>query len=496
MVRLVLLLLGVDYLRKRWLGLLAVGVLWILAGAAIVIDALDGVLYFPMGFFAFLLMVEGVATLVSAHSGVGGQRILRYIKGAAVVITALVVMGRHPHGNFVLSMIFGALFLIDGILQAIAAHVVRYPRWRLGMAEAVFEILVAIFFFQPYPTHYAGTVPYFIGMFLMFGGLHMTVLAARARTLPKNPALAGKAQGDGPDGPVSATSPAPASAPTSASTATVAVSDGVAAKQSVDPASQPETAQPQAQAPLAANTDAQPALTVHVWTPTGSSKAPTQRQPIVDRYIAAVDVNGVISTGHAALESPEGIYISLYPGVEIDRSPDDMRKALRATPENDIPGRFLSDYPGEASEWCPSTVRVRIRNYDPDKLRQHWEQSRRNHIYNLTYRNCSSTVAYALEAAIDGALGRAYGPHSGWRTFLRVLGTPELWVAAQIRRRAITMAWTPGLVLDYARAMSLLTSPRASSWWRTARISTMRILARRRKWRRQDDGKSQSGSRA
>ncbi|EON16420.1 hypothetical protein CMPELA_02065 [Cupriavidus necator] len=56
------------------------------------------------------------------------------------------------------------------------------------------------------------------------------------------------------------------------------------------------------------------ALTVHVWTPVGSARGEARRQPLVDRYIAAVDRDGVISTGHAALESPEGIYISLYPG--------------------------------------------------------------------------------------------------------------------------------------------------------------------------------------
>lgn len=489
MVRLVLLLLGVDYLRRRWLGLLAVGAVWMVAGAAIFLDALDGVLYFPIGVFAFLLLLEGLATLVSAHSGVGGQRVLRYVKGVAVIITALIVMARHPQGNFVLSMIFGTLFLIDGILQAIAAHVVRYPRWRLGMAEAIFEILVAIFFYQPYPTHYAGTVPYFVGLFLMFGGLHMAVLAVRARTLPVNPALPGQAQGDGP------AAGAGTAAATGASTDATAphTAPAAAPQRPAGSVGQPVAAQTQAWTSFAADSEERPALIVHVWTPTGSSKAPAQRQPVVDRYIAAVDVNGVISTGHAALESPEGIYISLYPGVEIDRSPDQMRKALRATSENDVPGRFLSDYSGEASEWCPSTVRVRIRNYDPDKLRQHWEQSQRNNIYNLTYRNCSSTVAQALEASIDGALGRAYGPHSGWRAFLRVLATPELWVAAQVRRRATTMAWTPGLILDYSRAMSLLTSPRTVSWWRTARMSTLRMLARRRKWRKLDDQKNSSG---
>jgi hypothetical protein len=41
--------------------------------------------------------------------------------------------------------------------------------------------------------------------------------------------------------------------------------------------------------------------------------------------------------------------------------------------------------------------------------------------------------------------------------------------------------------------MSLLTSPRGVSWWRTARISALRMLARRRKWRKLDDQKNGSG---
>jgi hypothetical protein len=47
---------------------------------------------------------------------------------------------------------------------------------------------------------------------------------------------------------------------------------------------------------------------------------------------------------------------------------------------------------------------------------------------------------------------------------LRLLLTPELWVAAHLRKRATTMAWTPGLTLDYARAMSMLADPRPFAW--------------------------------
>ena len=343
-----------------------------------------------------------------AGSGVGGQRILRYVKGIAVVVAA--VFAGHHHGHFLLSMIFGTLFLVDGLLQCTAAWMVRYRRWNVAFAWGVVEILLAIFFYQPYPTHYVGTVPYCLGLLLMFGGMHMLSLAARVRRLTRNPAFA--------------TSPAPALAP-----------------DLDDARDRPHFAQSEWDGPPA---DGEHALTVHVWTPTGTSKAEAQRYPVIDRYIAAVDVNGVISTGHAALESPEGIYISLYPGVEIDRSPDEFTRILRATRENDVPGLFQPDYATESKAWCPSTVRVRIRNYDPSKLDAFWTSYRQNLTYNLTHRNCSSTVSNALEAALDGAVWRLKGARAGWGAFVRLLLTPELWVAAQIRKRAVTMAWTPG----------------------------------------------------
>ena len=182
----------------------------------------------------------------------------------------------------------------------------------------------------------------------------------------------------------------------------------------------------------------------------------------------------MISTGHAALETPEGIYISLYPAVEIDRSPDDFGRLLRATADNDVPGLFQPDYATEAQAWCPSTTRVRIRNYDPLRLQAFWQRYRRNTTYNLTHRNCSSTVAHALEAALEGAVGRLHGDRAGWRGLLRVLVTPELWVAAQIRKRAVTMAWTPGLALDYARALSMLADPRPFAWRKAARARAPR----------------------
>ncbi|SAL10304.1 membrane protein [Caballeronia peredens] len=449
MVRLVMILLGVDYLRTRWRTLLTLGLFSIVLGGVIFTDALDGSLYFPIMPFALLMLLEGLATLAVAWTGMGGQRTLRYVKGTTFCLSALLVLIGGEHGNFVLSLIFGTLFLVDGTLQIISARVVRFRKWRLATAGGVLEIAIAIFFYQPYPDHYAGTVAYCVAFGLFFGGWNMILLAARVRRMAANPAVEDDA----------------ASAALNAGAASASVSGTV-----YDGPPGPDEA----------------ALTVHVWTPVGSAKAQAKRQLIVDRYIAAIDRNGTISTGHAALESPEGVYISLYPAVEIDRSPNEFSRTLRATRENDVPGLFQPDYATESKAWCPSTQQVRIRNYDPGRLARFWNEYRRDETYNLTYRNCSSTVARALEAAIEGASARVWGKGGGWRPLVRIMTTPELWVAAQVRKRAATMAWTPGLTLDYARALSMLADPRPSGWVKMARIALATMYRSRQRWRAEE----------
>lgn len=448
MVRLVLLLLGVDYLRRRSRALIWIGALFFAAGSALIVDALDGVVHFPLEVFAWLMLFEGLATLSIVSIGVGGQRIVRAAKGGTFTLTAVLVLFFDQHvGNFWLSMLFGTLFLADGLLQCVAAFVVRYPRWAVAFAGGVFEILIAIFFYQPYPTHYRGTLPYALGLGLAFTGWNILVLAMRARAM----------------------------------TSQMRVEQVLASPVEKRGLWRKRAPTPQWDGPPA---DHEPALTVHVWTPSGSSRAPARRHPVIDRYIAAVDRDGVISTGHAALESPEGIYVSLYPAVEIDRSPDAFATVLRATHDNDVPGTFQPNYAHESQAWCPSTVKVRIRNYSPEQLATFWQQYSADNTYNLTHRNCSSSVARALEAAIEGRVGRlGSGDDAGWWTFLRLWITPELWVAAQLRKRAKTMAWTPGLVLDYARAVSMLVDPRPFGWFKMATLAVRRMRRSRRAWR-------------
>jgi len=435
LIRLALLLFGTDFVRQRWRWLALLGAIWLIAGIAIFIDAFDGVLYFPIRLFGVLLLIEGVASLIATFSGIdkGRNNWLRFTKGVLFIVIALLVIDPYPDGEFVLAMLFGALFTVGGLLRVSAAYVVRFNGWRMAIAVGVIELLFAVFMFEPWPTHYRGTLPYCIGLGLALTGWSLLRLAWILRRLPAH-----------------------------ASVSLFTGRGGDSEAQPVIWSAGASGVQPRE-------------LIVHVWTPIGSAEN-AERRPIIDRYIAAIDGKGVISTGHAAMEVPPDLYISHYPAVEIERSPDQFNRTLRATAENNVPGRFQPSYVEEAADWCDSTEKVRFAEYNLGRLHAYWSAYAADTTYNLTNRNCSSTVVHALETALEGAIGQRGG---GWLAFARVLLSPEIWVASQLYRRADTMAWTPGLALDYARSLHGIVHPPPVAWHSLAMAALRRYRRRR-----------------
>ncbi|WP_432217135.1 hypothetical protein ACREYJ_17825 [Pseudomonas kribbensis] len=402
MVRLSMVLLGNDFVRRRWSALALTGVVWGAAGVAIFIDALDGVLYFPLHVFGYLLLLEALIILLVPAPQTGTAAALRKARGLAFLLLGLLIVDRQHAAGLILAVLFGAAFLLDGGFRLAAAVVVRFVGWQMSLLAGLFEIGFALFILEPYPTLYKGTVPFCIGMSIFLSGCALLQQALRFRN------------GHSP------VTPSPVYAPANGG-----------------------------------------ALVIHVWTPSGTVDDTLVRNRLLNRYIAAVDINGVISAGHAALECGPDLYISHYPLDDIDRSAGDFVRLLRATPSNDVPGRFLQDYASEVTDWCPSSVQVSFVHYNAARLQAFWADYRQNTTYNLTSRNCSSAVAHSLEAALEGAMNRG---HSSMLDFARVIISPEFWVAAQVRKRAEAMAWTPGLVLDYALALHAAIEPAPPGW--------------------------------
>jgi uncharacterized membrane protein HdeD (DUF308 family) len=412
MIRLVLLLLGTQFIRRRWSLLAGLALLWAALGLFLLVSAFTDATWFPVHLLGYLLVLEAVITLVATTSNLGTQTVLRKARGVAFICIGLALIDPHPVAEVLLAVIFGLLFAVDGALRISAAWVVRFTHWQAALIVGLLEILTAVLLLAPRPVVYAETIPFCIGVGLTLSGFGTFLLALRLRRLPPNALL----------------------------------SLLLSRSHTMDILMVP------AAAPLA---DSTAPLTVHVWTPAGSAPEVVP-QPLVDRYIAAVDAHGVISTGHAALEVAPDLYISHYPANEIDHSPHEFRHLLRASADNDVAGHFQPSYAFESAGWCASTARVEFKRYDNARLRAFWNVYGADKTYNLTNRNCSSTVAAGLDAALEGTLGHS-GPSVA--AFVSSICNPELWVASQLRKHAEAMAWTPGLVLDYARSLRVAINP-------------------------------------
>ena len=422
MIRLAFLLLGAQALRRQWALLAAAGAAWMVLGVLILIDLSDGHLVVLTDTLGILVGIKGFVEACSALVLGLRRNWLLLLRGLGLMLTGFLVADIPWDNNIGSTLLFGTAFLLDGLFRiASAFYVHATTRWRLGILAGLAEIGLSVLVFTDWPVPHRLTVPFCLALLLLSSGWSLLVMGLQLRRL----------------------SP----------TASVTALPLYAARNwhARGPVRPEETE------PVSAPPDA--LLRVHAWTPLGSAEQP-RRRPVLDRYIAAVDRKGVVSTGHMALELPPDLYISHYPAVEIDRDPAHFLRAFNAGPHNDVPGRFLPSHAEEVAGWCPPDSGVTFHRFNAPALRAFWAVYARDNTYNLTARNCSSAVVLALDAAMEGALaGR-----NPWLRLARLLADPNFWMMRLVRGRAELMTWTPGLALDYARLLQRVAEDGDQRW--------------------------------
>ncbi|WP_424813865.1 HdeD family acid-resistance protein [Roseococcus sp. YIM B11640] len=437
MIRLALLLTGAPALRRRWGVLMGLGAAACLLALLIFIDSSDGVNVVATYTFGYILVLSGAAGMFGMLSRQARFNRMVLARAFGMLVLGLLIIDFPWDNQIANSLLFGLAFLLDGLLRMAGAWVLRYPRWRLAIFFGLVELGFAAMAIGNWPISYRQTVPFSIALLLALNGATVMRIALALRRLPADGSIL-SIPGFGPPGWYTHIDKAKAGA--------------IGAEGPVEP------------------------MVVRIWTPTGSAEIATRR-PVVDRYIAAVDKHGKISSGHAVLDFAPHMYISHYPADEVERPATGFLNSLRATAENDVPGRFLDSYQYEVDTWFPADAHISFRRFNAARLLTHWGIYRLDNTYNFTRRNCSVAVAVALDAALEGMGGK--GPL--WRRLPSLLLNPDLWVAAVLRRRAETLTWTPMLAYDYARALRRVVEPPPLRWverlgeaWRRWRASRNR----------------------
>ena len=301
--------------------LAVLGVLWMALGLAIMADASDGLSVVTVEAIAILLLFEGFLALALFTLAPHRRGYTVLVKALALIVLGCMILDFPVQVDIENSLLFGIAFLIDGGARIATASVVRFPKWQVVAAGGVLELCLGGLALVDWPIGYHRTVPFCIGVALLLSGWTILRLGLRLRQLTDD---------------------------------TPVVSLPVFEHRGWHDLG---LALPSAR-PTAPARHATP-LVVHVWTPVGSAASPrSKHRLLIDRYIAAVDGKGMISTGHAALELAPDIYISHYPALDLDHSPEDFARLFRATPDNNVKGHFQPSYAFKSADWCPADAGV------------------------------------------------------------------------------------------------------------------------------------------
>ncbi|MES2946763.1 MAG: hypothetical protein V4772_28190 [Pseudomonadota bacterium] len=441
MFRLILILFGGDALIQRWKFFLAAGLLTMALAAATLIDLFDGAAQIAIWVLGGMLLMQGVAEVVVGATHSRARRGFEMLRGAAMVVFASLVLDFPWDNSIAAGAIFAAAFTSSGLLRIASSLLIRYPGWRLSAFMGGFYLLLALLLATRWPLPDELNVSFCVGLAFMGAGYVLLRGAWRLRRLPAGSRLASIYM--------------------------------YQRKHRKKPARNDLANTAQAMPTPAVSPEPGPdadAMVVHIWTAAGQVASERIRLPLIDRYIFALSNKGGVSTGHVALECG-GLYISHHPRVKLQISRDNLLDQVQAVSDNNHSGMWLPTYAGEAEATRPSTLRVRFRVFNPQYLAAFWATYQLDDTYNLTSRNCSVAVTEAIDAAVEGV----FAGQPFWRTLLRLVLHPDMWLAGSIRVQAESMAWTPGLALDYASALRRITDSRhdlglqLSRWWKTRR---------------------------
>jgi uncharacterized membrane protein HdeD (DUF308 family) len=177
-----------HHLASHWLWFVLLGALLGVAGiAALVVPAATvGTSFAITIFFGTLLMVAGIATIISSFwIGKWSGFLLQLLVGLLYIGCGFVIT-ENPIISLVTMTVFVAVsFVLLGIFRTIAALVHRFPHWGWTLLNGVVTLIVGIAIYRQLPYSALWVIGLLVGLEMLFNGWTWLMLGLTLRKVAK-----------------------------------------------------------------------------------------------------------------------------------------------------------------------------------------------------------------------------------------------------------------------------------------------------------------------
>ena len=175
----------VKEIRSSWGWFLALGILFILAGATCVIADVSATLATVL-VFGWILLFSGVVALVHAFRTRTWSGFLLSLLSAVFRGFTGYLLIRYPlAGAAGLTLILASFFVVGGVFRAIGAGMLKLPRWGWSVFSGVLSVMLGTMLLTQMPVSSIWFIGFAIGIDLIFEGASLIGFATAVHSLPE-----------------------------------------------------------------------------------------------------------------------------------------------------------------------------------------------------------------------------------------------------------------------------------------------------------------------
>ena len=164
------LLTGMEEIRNSWGWFLAAGILLTLLGAICIIGDVTAT-FATVLIFGWLLLISGIVALVHAFGTRNWSGFFLNLLSALFRGFTGYLLIRYPlAGAASLTLILASFFIVSGMFRAIAAGMMKFPRWGWAAFSGVVSVALGVILLAQMPLSSIWFIGFAIGVDLICDG--------------------------------------------------------------------------------------------------------------------------------------------------------------------------------------------------------------------------------------------------------------------------------------------------------------------------------------
>jgi uncharacterized membrane protein HdeD (DUF308 family) len=164
------LIAGMEEIRNSWGWFLGLGILLTLLGAVCIIGDVTAT-FATVLFFGWLLLISGIVALVQVFGTRNWSGFFLHLLSALFRGFTGYLLVRYPLAGAVsLTLILASFFVVSGMFRAIAAGMMKFPRWGWAVFSGIVSVVLGVMLLAQMPLSSIWFIGFAIGVDLVFDG--------------------------------------------------------------------------------------------------------------------------------------------------------------------------------------------------------------------------------------------------------------------------------------------------------------------------------------